>query len=205
MSEPAEIRWIQAGIVGGLAASVLYPTLLFAPLPLAASATLAALLGPAIGVGSLGLWQLIRLEGRSIASTLGALFNFTAGALFVAMVLVQLAVRGSGEVFERPLVGVWLGLDVAWDVYIGLGTIFFAVSMWRHPRFGRFFAGLGLALGALVLVLNLLTYPTPPAEAGSVDVGPFVGLWYLAATILVWRALGWARGHLAATRQGSPA
>lgn len=37
MAIPKEIRWIQFGIVGGLGASVFYPVLLFAPLPLAAT------------------------------------------------------------------------------------------------------------------------------------------------------------------------
>jgi hypothetical protein len=79
MATPNEIRWIQFGIVGGLGASVFYPVLLFAPLPLAATATVAAFLGPAIGIGSLGLRQLIVLEGRSASATLGAYSNVVAG------------------------------------------------------------------------------------------------------------------------------
>ena len=195
-ADPPAIRWIRAGIVGGLAASALYPTLLIASLPLAVTAALAALLGPAIGLGSLGLLHLVRLAGHSVTATLGAVCNALAGALFSAMVLVQLAARArvEGRAGEG-LVGVWLGLDVAWDVYIGLGTLCFGAALWSHPRFGRAFAVAGLAVGALVLVLNLLTFPTPPAEAGSVDVGPLVGLWYLAVTVQTWRSLGWARGR----------
>ena len=101
------------------------------------------------------------------------------------MVLVQLAVRhhvadlsGSSE-----LVGVWLGLDVAWVIYIGLGTISFAWAMLSHPRFRWPFAVPGFGLGILVVLLNLHAFPIPPGEAGSIDVGPFVGLWYLAATV----------------------
>jgi hypothetical protein len=78
----AVIRWIQVGITGGLCASVLYPALLFAPLPLHATAALAAMLGP-------------------------------------------------------------------------------------------------------------------PANAGLVDIGPLVGLWFLAATVQAWRSLGWARLRVA--------
>ena len=58
------------------------------------------------------------------------------------------------------------------------------------------FAAPGLVLGALVVVLNILSFPTPPAEVGSVDVGPVLGLWYLAATVQAWRSLGWARETL---------
>jgi len=198
MADTVEIRWIEVGIVGGLGASVLYPLLVFAPLPLAVGAAAAGLLGPAIGIGSLGLRRLVDLERHSVTATLGAIANVTAGALFTAMALVQLAVRHRAAAAAAPvdMVGVWLGLDVAWDVYIGLGTLFFAWSMLGHPRFGRPFAIPGFIVGALVLGLNLRTFPTPPAEAGSFDVGPFVGLWYLAASIQSWRSLSWARERL---------
>jgi hypothetical protein len=191
-----EMRWIRLGIAAGLGASVAYPLLLVVPSPLV-TVVLGALLGPLIGAASLGLCELLRLHERSVAAVLGAISNIVAGALFCAMALVQLAVR-QGTDPATGLVGVWLGLDVAWDVYIGLGTIAFAVAMLRHPRFGWWFAGSGLALGLLELVLNLGTFPTPPAEAELLDIGPFVGLWYLAATLRAWGSLGWARERLGA-------
>lgn len=201
MRDAIEIRWIRAGVVGGLIASGLYPLLLLADLPPAATATAAGLLGPAIGIGSLGLRQLIELHRRSVTATLGAIHNVVAGALFTAMALVQVAVRSYRvEAAMSPrLVGVWLGLDVAWDVYIGLGTLFFAWAMWRQPRFGWGFAVSGLALALAELLLNLYTFPIPPAEAGLFDIGPFVGLWYLAATVQMWRSLDWARQQVRAT------
>jgi hypothetical protein len=193
MTGSVEIRWIRLGIVGGLCASGLYPLLLFVRLPLGVTAAAASLLGPAIGIGSLGLERLIRLHRPSAAASIGAIHNFAAGALFTAMALQQLAVRHHSPDAAGDLVGVWLGLDVAWDVYIGLGTIFFAAAMFRHPRFRWPFAAPGAVLGTLVIVLNLLPFPVPPAEAGSIDIGPLVGLWYLAATFQAWRSLGWAR------------
>ncbi len=196
MNERIEIRWIQVGIAGGLCASVLYPLVIFAPLPLPAVAVCAALLGPAIGAGSLGLRQLIRVSGSSVRATLAAVSNVIAGALFTIMAMVQLAVRHSAEMVDPPMIGVWLGVDVAWDAYIGLGTLLFASAMQEHPRFRWPFALSGLILGAALLVLNFWHFPVPPAQAGSVDVGPFVGLWYLAATIQSWRSLGWARQRL---------
>ncbi len=199
MSEHVEIRWIKLGVVGGLCASVLYPVLLFAPLPLGITAAVASFLGPAIGVGSLGLYQLIRLHAPSVTAALGAVHNLIAGALFTAMVLVQLAVRARAPETGGDLVGVWLGLDVAWDVYIGLGTLAFGWAMRRHPRFGWPFAASGLVLGALVIVLNLIPFPVPPANAGSFDIGPFVGLWYLAATVQAWRSLPWAQERCRST------
>ena len=42
-----------------------------------------------------------------------------------------------------------------------------------------------MVLGALLVVLNVVTFPTPPADAGLFDIGPFVGLWYLFLMIRV--------------------
>lgn len=196
MTDPLDIRWIQVGVIAGLATSVLYPVLLFAPLSLGLTAAVAAFLGPAIGIGSIGLYQLIRFHGPSVAAAIGATHNVIAGGLFTAMALVQLAVRHHSPTATKELAGVWLGLDVAWDIYIGLGTMFLAYAMLAHPRFRWPFAAPGILLGLLVIVLNLLPFPVPPAETGSVDVGPLVGLWYLAATIQAWRSLKWANEQL---------
>jgi hypothetical protein len=140
--------------------------------------------------------QLLRLHRRSVAAALAAIHNVVAGGLVTAMAMVQLAVKQRSPASVGDLVDIWLGLDVAWDVYIALGTLFFATAMFAHPRFRWPFAVPGLVLGFLVIVLNLATFPLPPADAGSFDVGPFVGLWYLAATLQAWRSLGWARQRL---------
>jgi hypothetical protein len=192
---PYELRLIQTGIVAGLFASVLYPVLLFVRLPEVPTAIAAGLLGPAIGIGGIGLWQMISLHQRSATASIAAICNLLAGALFTAMVLVQLAVKfaDGGSEPSTNLVHVWLGLDVAWDVYIGLGTMLFGGAMLAHPRFGRLFGLPGLVIGFSLLALNFQSFPTPPGEAGSVDVGPLLGIWYLAATIQVLRSIPWAR------------
>jgi hypothetical protein len=189
-----EVRWIRTGAIAGLWACAAYPVAAFVPLPLALTAAVAASFGPALGLACVGLWRLIRLHHGSVAAGAAVGFNALGGAMFVAMVLVQLAVgAATGNHTERSLQAVWLGLDVAWDVYIGLGTALFALSMARHPRFGRVFAASGVAIGLALLLLNLYTFPTPPANAGLVDLGPVVGLWYLAVTVQMWRSLRWAQ------------
>jgi hypothetical protein len=138
------------------------------------------------------------LHRESYAIALAVRFNIIAGALISAMLLVQIAVgEATHDSTPAELQAVWLGLDVAWDAYIGAGTALFAWAMWGHPRFGRVIGGAGLALALALLVLNLATFPTPPGEAGLVDLGPFIGLWYLVVTILIWRSLAWARSRAA--------
>jgi hypothetical protein len=188
------LRWIRCGAVCGVAACVVYPSLIFIPLPDRAAALLAAAWGPLLGIASLGLCKLLQVERRLIGAQLGAVLNIAAGALVTSMLLVQIAagMRASGEKVPRDLVSVWLGLDVAWDVYVGLGTAFFAWAMLRHARFGVVFGASGLVVAVVLLALNLYTFPEPPGEAGLFDAGPFVGLWYLAVSIRAWRSLGWA-------------
>lgn len=201
MATDYRIQWIQTGIIGGIFAAVLYPGLIFLSGPSILLTIMASMLGLSIGIGSLGLMKLLTLERGSVPAVLGAISNFTAGALFTAMALTQLAVKQvsieSGITFGPELEAVWLGLDVAWDVYIAAGTIFFGWAMFTHTRFRWYFAVPGLLIGVLLLVLNLIPFPTPPSSAGLVDLGPLVGLWYLAATIQTWRSLVWAKDQIA--------
>jgi len=156
---------------------------------------LPAAMGPLLGVASLGLGRLLQIQRPSVPAQLAMAFNFAAGALLSAMLLIQLAVkaRAQGPKSSSDLVGIWLGLDVAWDVYAGLGAALFALAMLRHSRFGAAFGVPGLIIAALLLALNLYTFPTPPGDAGLVDLGPAVGLWYLAVVVQTWRSLRWAK------------
>jgi hypothetical protein len=64
---------------------------------------------------------------------------------------------------------------------------------------GPWFAWSAIAVGAVGLVLNSATFPTPPAEGELFDIGPFVGLWFTAATI---RLLLLLRGKNSAREAG---
>jgi hypothetical protein len=98
-----------------------------------------------------------------------------------------------GNEFKELVWHVQLGLDVAWDAYIGLGTFLFAWAMLRHPRFGKVFAALGMIIAIVLLWLNVYTLPDPPADVGWFDAEPLLGLWYLTVTIQSFRSFGWVR------------
>jgi len=192
---PAGLKAVQVGIVAGFFTCLAYPFLVFVPLPKLVTTTLAACFGPALAVACFGLRRLPDWETPQVSSALGALLNALAGALFSAMALVQMAVGYSagGEKVGAQMTAIWLGLDVAWDAYIGLGTLCFALAMLHHPRFGRAFAFSGMVIAAGLLALNFYTFPAPPKSAGLVDLGPAIGIWYLVVTIQMWRCLHWAR------------
>jgi hypothetical protein len=192
----ANLNAVKLGIVSGFIACFAYPLLVFAPLPKFASTALAAFFGPALAVACYGLRHLLDCKRPLLSSSLGALLNALAGALFTAMALVQMAVGYSlgSEKASAQMTAIWLGLDVAWDAYIGLGTVCFALAMWQHPRFGRVFALCGMVIGLGLMVLHFYTFPTPPQNAGLIDLGPAIGLWYFVVTIQMWRSLSWAKG-----------
>jgi hypothetical protein len=199
------LEWIKLGGVFGLASIVICAIMLTTTLPDVASAVLAAAFGPLLSLGSYGLYRLLALNRNSVSLQVAVVSNAIAGALVTAMLMVQLAVRSGGRAsvddflwtkFRR----VDLGLDVAWDVYIVLGTFLFAWNMLRHPRFGPILGGIGLVLAGGLAVLNLATFPTPPGSAGLVDLGPLVALWYAAVSFQVLRSRRWAE-----TRVGVPA
>lgn len=197
-AETARLKAIKLGIVAGFFACLAYPLAAFGHLPKLPTTTLVACFGPALAIACYGLRRLLDQETPLVSSGLGLLLNALAGALFSAMGLVQLAVgytAGSDKV-SAQFVAIWLGLDVAWDTFVAFGTICFSIAMLRHARFGWAFAVPGIAVAAGLLGLHLYTFPTPPQNAGLVDLGPALGLWYLAVTIQMLRSVAWARNHL---------
>jgi hypothetical protein len=185
---------VAVGAVAGLATCIVYPLLIAVPLPDVAAVLLAAAMGPLLGVACWGLREFLTLHRRRLAADLAAASNAIAGALVTAMLVVQIAVKEkTADHPSAEVKAVWLGLDVAWDVYIGVGTLLFALCAMTHPRLGRRYGVPGVLIASVLLAFNLATFPTPPADAGLIDVGPLVGLWYLAITITMFRSLTWAR------------
>ena len=178
---------LQLLLTAGLGACLAYPLGVFAPLPTPVRTLLLAFFGPLLGLGSFGLFRALSLNRRSVCGALGAASNAIAGALFAAMMLVQLTAGHRGE--DAYAQATWLGLDVAWDIYIGLGTLLFAAAAYTHEWFGKIYGVTGAAIAGLLLFLNLWTFPTPPANAGLFDAGPLVGIWYLAVTVAASRAV----------------
>jgi hypothetical protein len=205
--------WIRVGIYAGLAVSVVYPLMIFAPLPKKITIVFASLFGPLLMLASLGLYYFLSAHRKTVTGQLAVISNIIASAMVSLMLIVQLSVNlsmdglmdSAGEgIPEATKKWIWqvidkiqLGMDVSWDIFIAIGTILFGVAMMKHPRFGKIFGLIGFFIGHFLLVFNLSSFPTPPGDAGLIDLGPAVGLWYLAATILIIRSLKWFDQHLA--------
>jgi hypothetical protein len=79
---------------------------------------------------------------------------------------------------------------------VGVVAGLFALNMLRHPKLGRVMGLFEMAIACILMILNLYTFPTPPSDAGFLDLGPFLGLWYLAVAIMILRSWKWLESEL---------
>ena len=182
--------WARATVVAGLVALASYGLLLVLPAPLPVQVLLVFGFAFGLSVASLGLYLAVAAPVAPRLARVATVANVVATAQLTAMLLVQLAVREHAPAPGRAFVAIWLGLDVAWDLYVSVGTLAFAWCLLRHPSFRYWIAVPGIAIALLLLGLNVATFPLPPGDVGAFDAGPLVALWYLAVTIQVAR-LAW--------------
>ncbi|HLO16501.1 MAG TPA: hypothetical protein VK206_16835 [Anaerolineales bacterium] len=190
-------QWAIMSIITGIGAVISYTLLVILSGPYIALVILASAFGPLLAAASLGLYHVLAESSNPVILQSAVLFNVLGAAIFTMMLLVQLAIgyqiQSLGEeaqnltALRTSLVGVQLGLDVAWDVFISLGTLLFAISMLNDARFGWILGTAGILIAVALLILNLWTFPMPPAAKNLIDLGPLVGIWYLVVTIMMIR------------------
>jgi hypothetical protein len=132
-----------------------------------------------ITVSGIGLYYILGGATGPRMALIAAVANVIAAAQLLAMLTIQISVYSVVQQPDAALKAVWWGLDVAWDLYVGTGTILFALCMFGRRGLGVWFALPGLLISGLFLIFNIATFPKPPDTAGLVDLGPLIGLWYL--------------------------
>lgn len=138
-----------------------------------------------ITVSSIGLYYILGGTTGSRMALIAAVANVIAAAQLLAMIMVQASVWATVEEPDIAFKAVWWGLDVAWDLYVGTGTILFALCMFGRRGLGVWLAVPGLLIASIFLIFNIATFPLPPETAGLVDLGPLVGLWYTVVYVRV--------------------
>ena len=204
MNKSIKIKWIKTGIICGFLTTIIFPAMAFLDLPVQFLLAIAASFGILLIISSIGLYYFISLHKNSVSLQLAVLFNIIAGSIVVMMFTVQLGLFSKGKVTEYEIPKeiksyayglnnlTQLSLDVAWDIFISLGTILFALNMFSHPKLGRVIGITGILMGLGLLFINIYTFPLPPGEEGFIDLGPFTALWYLAVTLMITIGLKWA-------------
>jgi hypothetical protein len=200
-------NWIIFGMIAGILADVAYAGAI-APIPLPDNVRiyLGMAFGPLLSLAFIGIYHFFRLHRKTVTLQAATIFAIIAGTIVNLMLVVQSAIFQTIPLEARADLGlafdglnmVQLGLDVSWDIYLSLATILLGIAMLSHPRFGIIWGAATLLIGGGLLVFNLATFPIPPAEAGSLDLGPFSGMLYLFVSIRVLTSLRWVDEKLIA-------
>lgn len=205
MERNIQLNWVRTGIACGLATFVVYPVMMLVELPVQFTLLLAYSFGIFFMLASVGLYNFMSTSSKSAFLQSALLFNIIGCTVVVIMLTIQLALFSKAKYVSgdasKELVNyifsltnlVQLSLDVVWDVFVSLGTILFALKMFNHPKLGKIIGSIGILVGGALLFNNVYTFPVPPAEAGSIDFGPFVALWYLSVTVMMLRSFKWLK------------
>lgn len=191
--------WVKIGIIAGIIACCVYPVMTLVSVPRIPQLILGGSFGPALAIASIALAYILQSRSNKPTIKLAAILNSLAGALVTAMIIVQLAINystaSSGDeqlnsIVRQRIWDVVLGLDVAFDIFIGLGTLFLAINLIRDSRFGRTIGWAGIFVALVPLLgANIYYFPDPPYVHGFPHVGIFTGLWYLGVVILMIRSM----------------
>ena len=163
------------------------------------SLVLAFAIGPVAMFGTLALSEnLMRVFGTSTLR-IGTIFLVIAFALLTLMLTMQQAIfaeyrqlldataapeaQASLKASFALINQVHLGADVAFDIFYSLGIIFVSSVLVRSKGIERVIGTYGVVAASGLLVLNLWFFPTPPAAAGSIDLGPATIVWWVALIV----------------------
>lgn len=200
-------RWVIVGFVCGILGGAAYGVSISIPLSMNIAYPVFFSFGPLLSASAGGLYHFIKHHQKTIALQVGTLFLIIAGATVTMMATMQAAVRvvfrsisldnaseATKEAWKMALKAgnaVQLGADVAWDIFIFASVILLGIAMLKHPKLGKIFGLPGCIIGITGLIFNLYTFPHNPGAKGLIDVGPLVGLWFLAVSIKVILSLKW--------------
>jgi hypothetical protein len=154
-------------------------------------------------LGSLELGRRLDPDSKTLRARAGTTFGVCAFAIFVVVMVIQFGARmlwrehlvrdlaeglpEQEKILKLAFQGVnavQATMDVAFDIFYCLAVILFSSLMVRDKAFGRWIGSFGLLAGGGLLLLNLLTFPLPPAMAGLFDLGPLTGIWWVIVIVL---------------------
>lgn len=198
--QESEIKnWTRIGIISGFLACAVYPVMTLVSLPRLPQLILGSSFGPFLIIASVALSHIMLAHHRRPTLQLAAIFNGLAGALVTAMIIIQLAINYStvplsddqlAPLFKQRIWDIVLGLDVAFDVFIGVGTLFFAINMISDSRFGKIIGWWGILTAIVLFGANFYYFPDPPYVHGFPHIGIITGSWYLGVTIMLVLSMG---------------
>ena len=188
------------GIAGILSVVFYFTVAVFSFLPDAIALALAFSFPLLWIIAYMGLYQFLKKEAHTASLEIAYIFGIIGSALACTFLVVQQAnfiwheqamAEAASEEAQALLKAafrganrVQAGMDVAFDIFITISWFLFALNVARSSHFPKMLGWTGCMLSAGLLTLNMITFPTAPAEAGLFDLGPFLGIW--ALVLFIW-------------------
>jgi hypothetical protein len=195
------------GALSGIVSILFYVSAVAIPLP-DPLPRLMAFTFPLLWIVSyMGFYHFLKKDRHTPTLEIAYIFGIIGSALACSLLVVQQAnfmwhneameaaqtaeAEGLLKAAFRGANRVQAGLDVAFDIFITIAMMLFGINLAKSPKLPAFL-GIGMVIIAgTLLVLNMITFPTAPAESGLIDAGPFLGLWMLIVyswfTVVVFR------------------
>ncbi len=151
-------------------------------------------------IGFMGLYSFLKREHHTPTLEIAYLFGIIGAALAVTFIVVQqanfiwhdvainAAINEESQALTKATFNganrVQAGMDVAFDIFITISWFLFGINIARKHLFRRLMGWIICLISVGLLTINMITFPTAPAEAGWIDLGPFLGLFILV--VYVW-------------------
>ena len=151
-------------------------------------------------IAFMGLYNYLKRQSHTPSLEIAYLFGIIGAAIACSLIVVQqanfmwhdLAMESANTeevkaLFKASFRGanrVQAGLDVAFDIFITISWFLFGINIANSSGFNKILGWSGSLISLALLILNLYTFPTAPAESGLFDLGPFLGLWTLI--VFIW-------------------
>jgi hypothetical protein len=151
-------------------------------------------------IGFMGLYSFLKRENHTPTLEIAYLFGIIGAALACTFIVVQQAnfiwhdlamvsaeTEEAKKLMKAAFKGanrVQAGMDVAFDIFITISWFLFGINIAKHQTSRKIIGWVTCLLSAGLLTLNMITFPTAPAEAGLIDLGPFLGLWIFV--VFIW-------------------
>lgn len=195
--------WIRTGAYAGLATGCTYFAR-YLPLPDFIHVISYFSFGPLLCIASVGAYHFLKKDHDRVLFQCFVLFNIIAGVVVTLMFVVQSAnmhahsqamARLTGEESRKAMQAVFaevfsvqVGIGMVWDIFISVGTLLLGVGLLSNRGIAKPIGGLATMLGLCTLAFNVYAWPVAnPKEIGLIDLGPYIGGWYMFMVILLFR------------------
>ena len=186
------------GSICGIIGTISYIIAIMFPFAPAVGFLLISIWPIATIIFAFSIYKYIAIDKQSISNQLAFLFTTIAFVLAYIMLSIQIGLKtGIGDAIanangnEEEILylilssteWVHLGIDLAWDMFLGVSLLLLSVAIKGHPKFGIWWSIPMAILGLSVIIVNLYTFPYPPQSQGIFDIGPLIGTFMIIFAI----------------------